>query len=64
MVRKVRRLYSGKVFRTMIPVNVRLAEAAGGGMTIFEFERWSTGGQAYSRLGAEIIATARKRGMV
>ncbi len=55
LVRKVRRAYSGQVFRTTIPINVRLAEAPQRGMTIFEFDRWSTGAQAYSRLGAEMI---------
>ncbi|MDH3744226.1 MAG: ParA family protein [Acidobacteriota bacterium] len=55
LVRKVRRVYSGKVFRTTIPINIRLAEAPRHGMTIFEFDRWSTGAQAYSKLGAEMI---------
>lgn len=59
LVRKVRRTYSGRVFRTMIPVNIRLALAPRHGMTIFEFERWSTGAQAYSRLGAEVIRKLR-----
>ena len=59
LVKKVRRKYPGKVFRTTIPVNIRLALAPRHGMTIFEFERWSTGALAYSRLGAEVIRTLR-----
>ena len=62
LVRKVRRTYSGKVFRSSIPVNIRLALAPRHGMTIFEFERWSTGALAYSRLGAEIIRKLRSTG--
>ena len=64
LVRKVRRTYSGKVFRTTIPVNIRLALAPRHGMTIFEFERWSTGAQAYSRLGGEIIRKLRAAGSI
>jgi chromosome partitioning protein len=64
IVRKIRRAYSGEVFRTSIPVNVRLALAPRHGMTIFEFERWSTGAQAYSRLGAEVIRRARARDLI
>ncbi len=63
-MRKVRRTYPGKVFRTTIPVNIRLALAPRHGMTIFEFERWSTGAQAYSRLGAEIIRKLRAAGKI
>lgn len=59
LVKKVRRAYPGKVFRTSIPVNIRVALAPRHGMTIFEFERWSTGAQAYSRLGAEVIRKLR-----
>ena len=59
LVRKVRRKYSGQVFRTTIPINIRLALAPRHGMTIFEFERWSAGARAYSRLGAEILRKLR-----
>ncbi len=59
LVRKIRRAYSGQVFRATIPVNVTLAEATRHGMTVFEYERWSAGAQAYSRLGAEVLRRAR-----
>ncbi len=64
MVAKIRKEFGRRVFRTEIPINVRLAEAPGYGMTIFEFERWSTGGRAYSLLGAEVLRRARGAGLV
>ncbi|MCP4203404.1 MAG: ParA family protein [bacterium] len=63
MSRKIRRKHSGKVFRTTIPVNVTLAEATKHGMTIFEYERWSPGAHAYSRLGAEVLRRMRDQGL-
>ena len=63
MARKIRRKHSGKVFRTTIPVNVTLAEATRSGMTIFEYERWSPGAHAYSRLGAEVLRRMRSQGL-
>ena len=64
MAHKIRRKHSGKVFRTTIPVNVTLAEATKHGMTIFEYERWSPGAHAYSRLGAEVIRRLRDIGIL
>ncbi|MEE8277695.1 MAG: ParA family protein [Thermoanaerobaculia bacterium] len=64
IVRKIRRRYGRQVFRTEIPVNVRLAEAPRYGRTIFQFERWSTGGRAYSSLGAEVIRRSRNTGLI
>ncbi|MFQ5525131.1 MAG: ParA family protein [Thermoanaerobaculia bacterium] len=63
MSRKIRRKHSGKVFRTTIPVNVTLAEATRSGMTIFEYERWSPGAHAYSRLGAEVLRRMRNQSL-
>jgi chromosome partitioning protein len=60
MVAAIRRAYGTKVFRTEIPVNVRLAEAPAAGRPIFDFESWSTGALAYGKLGAEVLRRARK----
>jgi chromosome partitioning protein len=60
MVTEIRHEYGQKVFRTEIPINVRLAEAPGGGVPIFDFASWSTGAVAYGRLGAEVLRRARK----
>lgn len=43
------------VFRTVIPRNVRLAEAPSHGLTIFDYEPASAGAQAYGRLAEEVI---------
>lgn len=63
VVHEIRRTYGQKVFRTEIPVNVRLAEAAGYGRPIFSHESWSTGALAYNLLGGEVLRRARKGGL-
>ncbi|HXU45401.1 MAG TPA: ParA family protein [Thermoanaerobaculia bacterium] len=60
LVAELRKRYGSKVFRTEIPINVRLAEAPGHGRSIFDYESWSTGAAAYGKLGAEILRRARK----
>jgi chromosome partitioning protein len=64
VVASIRRQYGQRVFRTEIPINVRLAEAPGRGLPIFDFESWSTGAAAYGRLGAEVLRRARKAELV
>jgi len=46
--------FGEKLFRTVIPRNVRLAEAPSYGRTIFEHDKWSKGARAYKHLGEEI----------
>ena len=60
VVADLRRQYGQTVFRTEIPINVRLAEAPGQGLSIFDFASWSTGAVAYGKLGAEVLRRARK----
>ena len=50
-----------EVFQTEIPINVRLAEAPGYGLSIFDYEAWSTGAKAYSQLGGEVIRRLRRK---
>ncbi len=64
LVTKIRRQFGRQVFKTEIPINVRLAEAPGYGLTIFDYERWSTGGRAYSLLGAEVLRRGRGAGLI
>jgi chromosome partitioning protein len=59
----VRKRHGGKVFRTEIPINVRLAQAPEYGRSIFDYESWAPGAQAYSRFGAELLRRARRRGL-
>lgn len=60
VVGEVRHQYGKAVFRTEIPINVRLAEAPAKGSPIFECASWSTGAYAYGKLGAEVLRRARK----
>ncbi len=46
--------FGDKVFNTVIPRNVRLAEAPSFGKTILEHDRWSKGARAYKALAKEI----------
>lgn len=50
--------FAGKVFKTLIPRNVRLAEAPSFGKTIFEHDRWSKGARAYKQLAKEVARRA------
>jgi chromosome partitioning protein len=64
VVAAIRRAHGSQVFRTEIPINVRLAEAPSAGKPIFEYESWSTGGLAYSQLGGEVLRRARKAELI
>lgn len=46
--------FGDKLFSTVIPRNVRLAEAPSFGKTIFEHDRWSKGARAYKGLAKEL----------
>ena len=51
---EVKKHFGEKVFKTVIPRNVRLAEAPSFGKTIFEHDKWSKGARAYKRLSDEV----------
>jgi chromosome partitioning protein len=46
--------FADKLFKTLIPRNIRLAEAPSFGKTIFEHDRWSKGARAYKQLAKEV----------
>jgi chromosome partitioning protein len=52
---EVRKHFGDKVFKTVIPRNVKLAEAPSFGKTIFEHDKWSKGAKAYKSLTSEIL---------
>jgi len=52
---KVRIGFSGRVFSTVIPVNVRLAEAPSHHKSIFEYDPECNGARAYGALAKEIL---------
>jgi chromosome partitioning protein len=52
---EVVRVFGDIVFSTVIPRNVRLAEAPSHGKSIFEYDKWSKGSKAYKALTKEVI---------
>ncbi|MBQ4341174.1 MAG: ParA family protein [Clostridia bacterium] len=52
---EVKRLFKSKVYKTVIPRNVRLSEAPSHGMSIFQYDRTSRGAYAYAELAREVI---------
>ena len=59
VVNEVRRFFGDAVFSTIVPRNVRLAEAPSFGRTIFEHDIRSRGAQAYLSLAEEVLARRR-----
>jgi chromosome partitioning protein len=51
---EVENYFGDKLFKTIIPRNVRLAEAPSYGKTIYEHDRWSKGARAYKALAREV----------
>lgn len=56
VVRDVQRMYPNRIFRTIIPRSVRLAEAPSYGRSIFEHDPSSRVAEAYRNLSQEIIS--------
>jgi chromosome partitioning protein len=50
--------FGNKVYQTIIPRNIRLAEAPGFGLPVLYHDRQSRGARAYLELANEILATA------
>ncbi|WP_311481863.1 ParA family protein, partial [uncultured Anaerococcus sp.] len=55
VVEEVKKFFKDKVFMTMIPRNVRLAEAPSHGKSAIEYDPNSQGAMAYISLASEII---------
>ncbi|WP_019519665.1 ParA family protein [Faucicola boevrei] len=49
------------LFHTVIPRNVRLAEAPAHGMSVIDYEAGSTGAYAYTKLANEVIKQSQQR---
>ena len=54
VAQEVRRHFPGKVFATVIPRNVRLAEAPSHGLPVTEYDRASRGAVAYKAMAEEM----------
>jgi chromosome partitioning protein len=59
VVDEVKRFFPKKVFKTVIPRNVRLSEAPGFGMPVIYYDRTSRGATSYLELADEIIRQTR-----
>lgn len=55
VLEEVKKYFKDKVFKTVIPRNVTLAEAPSHGLSIFNYDSSSRGRKAYKRLSNEII---------
>ena len=47
------------MYNTIIPRNIRLAEAPAHGLPVIAYERWSKGARAYQKLAAEVMKQSR-----
>jgi len=54
VIKDVREHFPGKVFDTVIPRNIRLAEAPSYGKNIFEYDDESQGAQTYQAFAVEV----------
>ena len=54
VAQEVRRHFPGKVFATVIPRNVRLAEAPSHGLPVTVYDKYSRGAEAYKAIAEEI----------
>jgi len=52
--KEVKKHFGDRVFNTVIPRNIRLAEAPSFGRTIIEHDKWSKGARAYKALAKEL----------
>ena len=55
VVDEVKRFFPGKVYKTIIPRNVRISEAPGFGKPVIYYDESSKGAEAYTELAMELI---------
>ena len=61
VAQEVRRHFPGKVFASVVPRNVRLAEAPSHGLPIAAYDKHSRGAAAYRAITEEFVAKLKKR---
>jgi len=61
VVDEVKKFFRDKVFKTVIPRNVRLSEAPSFGEPIIEYDKTSRGAECYMNLAQEMIKQNKKR---
>jgi chromosome partitioning protein len=57
----LREFFQGEVFKTVIPRNIRLAEAPSHGKSILAYDPGSRGSEAYIQLAKEVLTNEQKR---
>ena len=60
VVKEVKKYFEDKVFRTVIPRNVKLSEAPSYGMSIIEYDGRSKGAKSYEKLAKEFLKNQEK----
>lgn len=60
---EVKKYFAGKVFKTVIPRNVRISEAPSHGEPINYYDRHAKGAVAYRELAAEFLKNEKKRAL-
>ena len=55
VVDEVKRFFPGKVYKTIIPRNVRVSEAPGFGKPVIYYDEASKGAEAYTELASELL---------
>ena len=53
---EVRKYFKEKVYKTVIPRNIKLSEAPSAGICIFDYDGSSVGAQAYKELAKEVLS--------
>ena len=61
VVREVKKYFNNKVYKTVIPRNVRLSEAPSYGMPITEYDIKSKGAKSYIKFAKEFLKINEKR---
>jgi len=64
VVDEVKKYFRNKVYRTIIPRNVRLGEAPSYGLPIILYDPKCAGAEAYTDLAQEVIETAEEEEVV
>lgn len=60
VVEEVKKYFKDKVFKSIIPRNIRVAEAPSYGLSVIEYDEKSKGAQAYTKLAKEVVRNNKK----
>ena len=59
---EIKKYFASKVYKTVIPRNIRLSEAPSFGQTIIEYDKYSKGASAYIELAKEFVINSNPNG--